>query len=846
MSARVKKIILLLTFALFLLAGAGIFCMRTETRHEASAEEKPAKLLLPSSYEQFLSLTSPSAVAFSEKHIVIADGNSLFICDRTAGAWTEYRHLGAGGLSRTITSVGIAEGETDRIFFADDISRLYEYTESTSSGEYLTISCANFLIAEGYLYTANVSSGYVTFCRYDLAKELIPANEIASEPIQSNATPCLTYLNGNLVAVIDTWYIASYDGETLKEILPRKSLNGAGNNPALQSVCAFGGRLYYTLNSEGEVGGIYCSDLAGGATRIQAGAGYSALAYYGEQLYVLKNSSVLGIDPESEQFFTGYEIASASSSVNRLSGATQTARAGDLLVTADGGNGRVSVYNIRTGEYSALSPEDGGEFNPQLVATDGDLIAVSEGANIYTCRYGENSLKRTLTARNTVNGLVCVYGNVYYVTNDMWYGKLGEESTVFQNYGIPTAMTSNLYGDIFVAYGGAGSPNSIYRFNERDFLKSGSGERLDAELPAGYTSLRADFEGNLYYLNGEKLFRLGRSTPLLELDGADYVSTEGTALPTSFALGFEDKEVYFLFGEFMLSCEVEIPTLNRIGAEGVSSEVFAEHGKENLLIDVPAGTIGVRTDLNGLKDDPDFFPYEFYYRTAEDLQGVLLAQKGDYALVVLYEISEDTRVFTATLFRIPPEERDLVNEADYFKEAMEDGYLSSAVSSYRFPCLHPSLASETLKRGTAVHVEGIVTAHGREYALLSYGEGQHGFVPAAYITEVDPLKEEGGAYQIVYVKQNEGGIVFTAEDGSTVTVTERTKATAVRGEDGSYTVRIQKDGKLYTAQLSESAIERGENDALRISLIVILCVLACTIIGVYIYLVPYKYRKQKN
>ena len=62
----------------------------------------------------------------------------------------------------------------------------------------------------------------------------------------------------------------------------------------------------------------------------------SALTYENGNFYCIRGTSVHEIAvTENAAAFTDYEIAAASDSVNRLSDASDSARAGDLLVTAD-------------------------------------------------------------------------------------------------------------------------------------------------------------------------------------------------------------------------------------------------------------------------------------------------------------------------------------------------------------------------------------------------------------------------------------------------------------------------------------------------------------------------------
>ena len=58
-------------------------------------------------------------------------------------------------------------------------------------------------------------------------------------------------------------------------------------------------------------------------------------------------------------------------------------------------------------------------------------------------------------------------------------------------------------------------------------------------------------------------------------------------------------------------------------------------------------------------------------------------------------------------------------------------------------------------------------------------------------------------------------------------------------DDGTFTAHYtDESGRLYTAVVSAKMIDDGTSDALRISLIIILTVLALVIIGAYFFLLP--------
>ena len=812
-----------------------------------SSESTASTLFLPSSYEQYLELQSPTDVAFSMGHIAIADGETLYVFDRAENRYNETK-LTDGN---TVAKLGFAD---ERLFVAvTGVSNFfYEYDYANNSlKQFPTINCSTFLIEGDTLYTATVSNSTTTVASHKIsALESGTQQAVILGSLNTNVTPSLAFLDGTLYCAVGGQV---YCPDLTKQF-GANSFYLSSDDPlkaeSVKSVCAYDGKLCYTAQ-----GGLYASDLTvHRSSLLLAGEGFGALTSYNNTLYAVSGKSIRAISiNEGSATFTGYEISSTSASVNRLCGAVDTARAGGLLVTADAGNRRVTVYDFASDTYSEILPPDvAAEFSPRFVATDGNIIAAATERAIYTCTYtGEAQMQFTAaetSGDNTVRGIACVYGAVYYVTGNS-YGKVGGETVFHDGFGSPAALASDVYGDLYVAY----DNHSVVRFTEREFISQYGGVQLDFTLPEDYKSLRADFEGNLYYLRGGSLYCNGNDEAHATVRGKDFVYTTPDPDPLSFALGFEDDEVFFLYGSYLVKSDadaIDIPTLNEIPADGVREAVFTVHAAEGLLVEIPAGTIGIRTDLDALKaEDPAYFPYSSYYRTSEAKLGVLLGVKDGYALVVLYEIGESDRVYTANLFRFDPESGEgLLPTEQYWTPETEPPvrYLSSTVGAYDFPCMHEALRETPFERGAKVLVEGYVTLDAEHVYALVCGTSRtetRGYVPASYLTEVPVSEEQGASFEPAYLKENREGTLFTADDGTTITVTERTRAEFYANPDGTYTARIVKDGKEYRATVSESAIDRGESDALRISLIIILSVLALIIIGVYFFTLP---RKRKD
>lgn len=807
-----------------------------------------ASLFLPASYEEYLPLIEPKSIAINENYIAIADGVYIYVFDRVENRYQQYQH---NNTNHTVSKLQFADN--GNLYFSDAAAKnlyrlkLEDDTLTSNSKEEIEIPAgvSTFCISGDTLYTISSSlDGRASLSAFSLSDP--QPTEAITDTLPSDVR--ISYENGLL-------YCVTTDSNANEYTLYVYTINQPSNpnayhiaQPAnagsLESICAFGGTLYFTTTT-----GIYSADLnTETVSTLINQDGCRALTSYNGRLYLAVNSSVREITVAGDSAaFTSYEITSASDSENRLSGAVDSARAGSLLVTADAGNSRVSVYDFQTQSYSVIACESA----PTLVATDGTTIAYASGMNIYTCTYGEDAFTQAETAPSTVRGIACAYGSVYYVTATAQYGVADGEtvSPIVYEYGTPTGLACDLYGTLYVAY----ESGDIRIFTEASFTQydaSAGSQKKSFSLPDGATSLEADFEGSLYYLADGVMYREGEV--FAEIDGSNFVwSADGTAQkPVSFALGFEDDEVYFNFGNYVVKSSAgalsAISTLDEIAVETARDDAFAHHGTEELLVSVPAGTVGVFTDLATLRNsDGAYFPYSSYARSGEDRQGVLLAETGEYALVLF---SEGKGEYTAELFlkdsvtKIASSEYYTENETAYTR------YLTNKVSSYYAPCLDGALAGEELARGTAVSVIGFVTTAELEYALVEYSDAARatvrGYVPATYLTEISPDVSSGENYTLAYLRSSSDGVVFTNAAGEERVITERVQVRLYDNGDGTYTARLS-DDVSYSAVISSDMIDDGNAEVIRIALIVILTVLALVILGVYIFLLPWeKYRKK--
>ena len=817
----------------------------TSARASVQLTEENASLFLPGSREQYLELDTPSDAAFSDGYIAIADGGTIYLSVR--GSEQPYTSYEVPGEDATVTKLQFV-GNTLYFTVRSTYNSFWKYDCGTQTAEQVnSLNCSTFLIVGNTLYTAVISGSGTSLARRDLND--LSGQGVSLGTISERTEPWLAYAGETLYCTVgDQIYHPGPDG-TFRDEWSYYISNDTTVNRLISSLCSDGTDLYCSSASgfyrrapqEGETP-VRLSD-ASGMSRV------SSLSYYNGAFYCIRGASVCEIAADgTSASFTGYEIAAASSSQNRTDSASDIARAGDLVVTADAGNFRISVYDSAADSFTVLPCSE----TPDLVATDGSVISYAAGTQVYTCNYaaGETQFSSAELRGTEVVGLSVRFGETYYVKGNGTRGVVG--GTTIETSTSPTGLASDLYGTFYIAY----ANGSVRSYTQSEFLSRGMGTDTGISLPADARSLRADFMGNLYCLSGGALYCNGQL--FAAIDGSDFVYGASVTRPVSFALGYEDEAVYLQFGNYTVRTHTQqedgesalsgIPTLSEIETGSAREAAFSHHD-EDVLVKIAAQEVGITVDLASLKEGGETFPYLDYGRYDEAREGILLADAssnaGGYALVLL---SDESGGYTARLYR-----GTAVTDAEeqsWTQGQGETRYLSSPVSSYYAPCLAAPLGEVRLERGTQVTLLGTLDAPDRTYALISYESGaraqKRGWVPLSYLTSVSPSPDVGEEYMLSFLKAAPAGVVFTREDGAQRVVTERTQVQLFANGDGTYTARLS-DDPAYSAVVTKDMLDDDSAEAVRIALIVILTVLALIIIGMYVFLLPReKYRKKRR
>ena len=860
-----------------------------------------AELLLPATYEQYLPLQEPAYIAMNEEYIAIADNSLMYIYDKNGKKeYSVYKHTMSGA---PISISKIQFTDDGKLYFRDNINDLYQYDfESGTSKLISDMSSLTFLIHGDYMYMA-----YATPTTSKVSFTYVPVNDMNASARKFLAqdlnadNPRMAYENDTLYCIINNNTVNAYNGITHEYLNGGKLDNSREQISDLKFVCAYKNNFFYTVNGTGLTpNGLYRTDHEGNAVCIAEGDGYSTITSYGDKLYCIQGNTIreMSVTEDSVEL-TGYEIAIDSDSPHRLANSGETVRTKDFVAIADTENKRVSLYNRPEKSYATIKciDENGNPFTPEHIAINkeeitvkanddvvtSNKIAVSNDQKIYEYVYERHSLfpeqngvtEITPAPHETlqsVKGLNYVYGECYYITDYDGYGSLGNKTSNelhFNGVNTPTAITSDVYGTIYVAFG-----NKVYTFSEDDFKKDGASGTLRATLSTEadpiYASLTVDYEGNIWYIDEGNLYRndlSGNNDVKAQIDGNDFVYTgENNDYPSSFALSFEDDEIYFNFKNYVVKTNAygleSLPSLNKITAGEAKEKTFDLAESDNLFVKVPEGSVGFQIDLNALKTTEKYFPYVSYFRTAGVQDGEKVARRGvllcelegddGYYVVALYDAYSHS--FTANLFKKSKNNLEKPEET-YFKETEDTAYISSSVSLCSAPSLFIApdgerlspLSDHLLNRGSVVNVLGFAEGEDREYALVEVVSGdrinEKGYVPRSYLTKTDPLGVIEQKYQLGYLR-GDAGIILKGENGEELKITDKTEAKLYKNEDGTYTAVVEKDGIVYSNTVLYDQISHGETDALRISLIVILSVLALVIVGGYAFLMfPRKKKK---
>ncbi len=707
-------------------------------------------LLLPGSYEQYLPLSAPSDVAVTENHTAVADGNLIYVYSRGEGEYRRYEHsANVDGEKNKVVKLQFSE--KGLLYFLDASNYLYELDPAAEDGEEATRSnvvCNTFTIFSDVVYFTNVSPdasqiSQTTLDTLDSSKAPLVKGGISSKPVIAQDNGVLYYTDAGKylykLKKSENGYVSSFIAPlTEKE--------------TVVSLAVYSGLLYYTDTAKT----LYIYDLNASRLLDSFEGGYSALTVHDGYIYAVENDGVRQYSP-AEGAFTDYEICGGSDAENRLADASELLLCGDLLFAADNGNKRVSVYDTKKHSYAVIPVGLEAEF----LASDGEtlLIADVSAAELYRLRFSENGklqadfLRSFSGFNNALVGVAGVYGTYYFVTDNNYFyrAKTDEQGGwTLDSTPKPSAshtarlLTQDVYGELYVAY----SDGGVRRFTEAGFMDANdAGERVKANdqpiaVPGQAEQIAVDYEQTVYALYQNELYKCAAEQTKYTFEKTFvYGQTKETQI-RSFAFGVEEPRVYLLYeGDFVVeSYGVPLPTVRSIAVEGADEKIFSKESAEFSVVETAENALMVNFDIAAL-DGAQAFPYLSFVREPSERTALKLGETEIYNLIAVFDDASKTYTTALVLKRYCQEvPRDAyLRPAEGFTDGK--GYLTNAVTLYKYPYLTPLLTVSPLTKNARVTVLGEIDTLDYRYYYVSYtdesGAVRTGYVPKAYVTNFD-------------------------------------------------------------------------------------------------------------
>lgn len=747
-------ILSVLALTLFCSSGRAFPCAQPLS---ASAEENTvtAELVTPTSYEQYLALNAPSAVAATEGYLAIADGNVLYVFDRADNVYRRYEH-----------AAPIQNVEFDgngNLYFVSNL-KLYKFTpqslKNNAEPTLLPIICMGFTISDDLLcYYDN----YAVLQFYNLSEERDIQVVSLQTPLQSESA--LAFGKDGLYCVTES--AENANGYTMYAInLQTYGLTQITNvSEKLRSLTVSNNLLCFVTQS-GDFFSYNLTDLSGkdNISEVEPITSdtkdYVSLCSYDGNVYATRGDTMRHYSVESARF-TDYEISASSASPNRLHGASELALSGNTLFIADDENGRIAAYDVETQTFGKdISTELDA---PYLESYQNTLLVSSlEETVVYSLAkrtYGEPLLTMRLenvATEGKIVGTASVYGRYYVLTENNYCYTLSKESgewawTKMQKNTQTlraVAFTADVYGSLYVSY----DDDTVYRYTEQELLSADARGQKILEGLLSPEKISVDYETDLYALvdgtiyeysqNEEGMYALNNSyAPNYHLvnDDSPYLK--------SFAFGLESEFSYLLYeGDYIVKTnELKIPAVNPIPVGDAANLIFGDNHREFEVVKVDIDSILIEFDVAALQDSTQF-PYVAFERTQEEQTALKLGEEGAYSLVAIAKqrtgeyktclvLTDSCETLEKTSYKI-----------DY--ETPTAGYLTNDVSLYKFPYVHEALTLGRLTGGAQVTLLGEMAELDHAYYEIRVtdeeGEEKIGYVPKSYITLFDgstPLPE---------------------------------------------------------------------------------------------------------
>lgn len=713
----------------------------------AKASEKTDELIAPQTYEEYLSLTAPADVAVSENYTAIADGNLIYIYDRQDGEYRKYTHGDTGVPENTVTKLQFDEYGT--LYFLDSSvsTNFYALNVETGAERKIDLACGTFTVHGSDLYFTNAQE--------DLYTVSLDEETFAPVSLQWNGVSSLSFWNGELYFIRADYYLMKIDPKS-----------GSTPDASKATFATFSSQIRHIAIGDGV---LACTNVAGELLTYalpqvndnerlfkSETEDLSAVCAFGKYFYTIAtdDAAILQYSTETNAF-TDFEISASSASLHRFNGATEMHLAGDKLFIADNGNERVSVYNRKTETFETPIV---ATLPPLFLSADETtlLLANAEKAILYSLTeetYGEQIGQFSAFNGNLV-GAANVYGTYYLISeNNYTYAltksaetgewTLAETKKTSTRY--PKAITTDVYGDLYILSG-----CDVYRFTEAQFSSSNeAGEKICENLPTATTKFAVDYNGAVYALADNAIYHQDGTVFDFDEQLVYYENADTEPALNSFAIGVEENETYVLCeGNYLIkSSALSLPTVKTIEVNGADEKIFENANAEFTVVKTAENTLLVEFDLQTL-DGAEHFPYLSLARASAQKTALKIGETDKYYLLAEYDKEAGAyRTYLALISSCTPLNADDYR-TEYSVEEQKTGYITSAITLYKFPYLTDLLKSGELERGACVTVLGEIDELDHAYFHVSLesenGEIKTGYIPQAFVTDfsgVPPISE---------------------------------------------------------------------------------------------------------
>lgn len=709
----------------------------------AEASAKTDELIAPQTYEEYLPLTAPTDVAVSENYTAIADGNFIYVYDRQDGEYRKYTHGEESVPENTVTKLQFDEYGT--LYFLDSSvsTNFYTLNVETGSEKKIDLACGTFTVHGSDLYFTNAQ------------KQLYYASLVDSTVSQTTSlkwdkVSSLSFWNGELYFIFADYYLMKIDPKLNADpnaskdtfaIFSSQVNHIAIGNGVLACTSAAGELITYALSQVNDSDKLFQSEKDG----------FSGVCAFGDYVYSIASSDATILQYSIEtNAFTDFEIGSSSDSHHRLNGATETCLAGNKLFIADNGNGRVSVYNRETESFekpiSATLP-------PSFLSTDEKtlLLANAEKAVLYSLEeatYGEQ-IEQFSAFNGKLVGTANVYGTYYLISENNYAYALKPDAgsgvwtlteTKKTSTRYPKALTADVYGNLYILSG-----SDVYSFSETQFTSSvEAGEKVGENLPTATTKLAVDYNGAIYALAGGAIYRDDGAVFSFDDPLVYYDNPNATPVLNSFTFGVEENETYILCeGNYLIqSTALSLPTVKTIKVNGADESVFANAAAEFTVVKTSEKALLVEFDLQTL-GGAEHFPYLSLERGEEQRTALKIGETERYYLLAEYNQKAGAyKTYLALRSSCTPLEADDYR-TEYPLGEQKTGYITSAITLYKFPYLTELLKSGELERGAPVTVLGEIKELDHAYFHVAFesenGEIKTGYIPQAFVNDFSGL-----------------------------------------------------------------------------------------------------------